>query len=342
MDIIKRIEDDLKLQYRNRSDLIPDDLSAWWKNIFSNQTAKLINDDLSLNKDTLNNFRRRLRFVLDLPMGRQYFNLRNLIDGERRSHSRMLKSIMHLLEERGYDGLLKKYPSLRIGNPFMYKYKKCLFTLRWAMQIYYLGLFKSILADKLKEKFIALDLGSSYGIFSYLLKKEFPHSCHILVDLPQQLATAHYFLAMSFPHARIATYKDIMDMERIEEDFLRRYDFILLPCRLYHKISSGSVDVLTNFFSLGEMSREYFDYYLTNGPFFSAKFFFTINRYQSAPTYDNGLTILDYPLGGFNKVHFATTPLGAKRYRRKFIFFSEFHPYSSQFFEFIGGKKDAK
>ena len=121
--------------------------------------------------------------------------------------------------------------------------------------------------------------------------------------------------------------------------FVKEYDFILLPWYFYNKVSKGIVDVFANFMSLQEMGRRYFEYYLKQEPFLSARIFFTMNRYQSAPTYDNGLTILDYPLGDFTRLHFATMPLGQTRYRRKNIFFYAHFSYPSQHFEFVGRRQ---
>jgi len=150
-------------------------------------------------------------------------------------------------------------------------------------------LFKKHIEPGLVKDAAVLDLGSSCGIFSGLLKRELPLSHQILVDLPQQLSLAHYYLGREFPSAAIATYRDLASLSSIGRDFIKKYDFILVPAYYYHKISAGSLDAFTNFMSLQEMGRGYFDGYLQNQPFLSAKFFFTINRYQSAPTYDNGI-----------------------------------------------------
>jgi hypothetical protein len=193
-----------------------------------------------------------------------------------------------------------------------------------------------ILKDKLNERFNAIDIGSSYGIFSYLLKNECPYCSSILLDFPEQLILAYYYLGMSFPQARIAGYKEIAGLARIDRDFLNTYDFILVPWFFYKKIASESIDLATNFASLGEMKREWFDYYVKSEPFLSTKYFFTANRFQSAPTYDTDLTILDYPLADFRKLHFSVSPIFSHTYARKLLFFYEKVYFSSQYFEFIG------
>lgn len=336
-DLTHSIEKDLQLQHLQESGFKPDDLGKWWQTICSKEAKRFINPDLSIDANVLNDFRKLTIFVTDLPARQaSLFNLKYHLNGARRGEKKVLKGLIRVLNEYNYIELLKKYPTSLTGNPNVYKYKGLSFTRRWVKHIYFLGLFKEILEKRLSKDFMSIDIGSSYGIFSYLLKKEFPH-CHlILLDFPEQLTLAHYFLATDFPNARIASYKDIYQLEKINRDFLTNYDFVLLPWYFYTKIGPGALDLLTNFVSFAEMSRKYFDYYLKQEPFLSTKYFFTVNRFQSAPTYDNGLTILDYPLRDFEKIHFAINPIIKERYKRKWRFFYEYDPYPSQFFEFIG------
>ncbi len=334
--IIESIEEDLRLQ-REAGKLSQQNLGKEWARRMLTEPGRFIENEIRLKQEALRDFRKDQIFVGDLPVGRRgIFNLFNFMDGARRGHAKMLKESLGVLEEAGFLDLLRKYPISHVGNPDIFCHKGCRFTFAWARHIYFLGLFRKYIAPRLKTDFTALDLGSNYGLFSSLLKSEFNGSHNILVDLPQQLSLAHYYLSLNFPEAKIATYKDLEKPDVIGKDMIKRYDFILVPCYFYDKIAKDAVDVFTNFMSLQEMSREFFDYYLTRGPFLSAPFFFTVNRYQSAPTYDNGLTILDYPLGDFERIHFATTPIVGQRYKRKMLFFYTYFPYASQHFEFIG------
>lgn len=338
-DLIRRIEADIKLQCNTKDELIPGNLGNSWEPIFLKETGNLINRDLSINPDMLKNFRKSFVLLVDFPIGRQYLNIRNLLDGQRRGQQKVLQRHWQILKERGYDYLLKRYPCSLVGNPFIYRYQGCSFTWRWIKNVYYAGLFKKILAEKIRQDFILMDIGCGYGIFSYILKNEFQKSHHVLVDLPQQLVLAHYFLAKHFPDAKIATYKDIFEVKKIDRNFLNKYDFILIPWHMYTKIEHGGIDILTNFVSFAEMGRKYFDYYLKQEPFLSVEYFFTVNRFVSAPTYDNGLTILDYQLASFRALHFAIFPLVMERYRRSRLFFYRYFPHESQLFEFIGERQ---
>ena len=340
--IIAAIEEDLRLQ-KESDRLNIDSLGTEWGRKMLTEPRRFIEQGLKLKIQAIRNFRKDRIFVLDIPVGRQsVLNLLNIIDGARRGHARMLKELLKVIEDAHYMELLKKYPCSEVGSPNIFKYRGYRFTLEWLRHIYFLGLFKKYLEREVQEDFTALDLGCFYGVFSSLLKKEFKKSHHLLVDLPQQLALAHYYLGSEFPSASIATYKDIADLNTIDPDFVKKHDFILIPCYFYDKIARESIDVFTNFMSLQEMSRDFFNRYTKHEPFLSAKFLLTVNRYQSAPTYDNGLTILDYPLGDYKRLHFATTPIVGERYKRTNLFFYTHFPYPSQHFEFIGRRQIKK
>ncbi len=258
------------------------------------------------------------------------------MSGVRRGDIKLLKEYYAVIAERGYDYLLKKYPISSVGNPHCFSYKGAVFNQRWLKHISYLGLFRKHNLEELPDDFTALDIGSSYGIFSNLLKKEFPQSHCLLLDFPEQLVLARYFLEMNFAGVKIAGFKELSDMDKIDRNTINEYDFILVPYFYYNKLAPGSIDLITNFASLGEMNRNWFDYYLKAEPFLSVKYCFMVNRIQSYPTYDNDLTIMDYPLNDFKKIHFGVWPIPPYIYKKVLMFFSEKDLFSSQYFEFIG------
>jgi putative sugar O-methyltransferase len=337
--IIRRIESDLKLSRDSNQKHQLDGLDKKWEFLVSEEPKKFLNPDLTIKTDVIRNFRKLSVFIPDEPFFKpKTFNLRNIISGARRGSIKLLKDSLRVIEDNGYLNLLKKYPCNHIGNPNVFKYKGFYYTLRWLKHIYSLGLLKRTLEQQLSGDFIALDIGSSYGIFTYLLKKEFP-GCHcVLLDFPEQLILAHYYLGLSYPKAKIATYEEIRNKDKIDKEFFSEYDFVLIPWFFYKKISANSIDLVTNFASFGEMKREWFEFYIKNEPFLSAKYFFTENRFQSAPTYDTDLTIMDYPLKDFKKLHFAICQIFSHTYLRKLLFFNQKSYFSSQYFEFIGEK----
>lgn len=339
--IVKIIEENLRLLNKAAQEKTPGELDSKWALLTSSEPKRFINPDMSLKIDALRNFRKLRIFVPDCPADNRLPVLSdrinfNYIDGGRRGDARLLREFYHLMKERNCLEILEKYPASSVGNPNVFKYKEYVYTFRWVRHILFLGLFKQVIEKKLNNNFSCLDIGSSYGIFSSILKKEYCGSHQLLLDFPEQLALAHYFLGCTFPEAKIASYKEISAVEYVDRSFIEKYDFVLLPWFCYKKIKPHSLDMVTNFVSFGEMRREWFDYYLKSEPFLSARYFFTANRFQSYPEYDTDVTILDYSLHDFKKLHFGISPYFTYIYRRKYLFFYEKFHISSQYFEFIG------
>lgn len=336
-EIIKKIEENLRA-YKESQTNEPKGLDSKWEFLVSKEPSRFINrDNMTVKAEALRDFRKMCIFIPDTPeFNASPFDLRSHLSGGRRGGKKLLKESLEVIVRHGYEDLLRKHPTNSVGNPNLFKYKGHIYTYRWLKHIYSLGIMKKHLEDKLPDDFITLDIGSSYGIFSYLLKKEFPRCKCILLDFPEQLILAHYYLGMSFPDAKIATYKDIVNLAVLDRGLFDKYDFVLIPWFLYKNITPKSIDLVTNFASFGEMKREWFDYYTKSEPFLSSKYFLTANRFQSAPTYDTDLTILDYPLSDFQKLHFGISPIFTHTYVRKMLFFYEKLMFSSQYFEFIG------
>lgn len=335
--IIKKIEEDLRT-YKESQTKEPIGLDSKWEFLVSKEPSKFINrDSLTIKIDALRNFRKLCIFIPDTPeFNASPLDLRSHLSGGRRGGKKLLKESLSVIIDQGYEGLLKKHPSNSVGNPNLFRYQGHVYTYRWLKHIYSLGIMKKHLEKKLPKDFIALDIGSSYGIFSYLLKSEFSRCKCILLDFPEQLILAHYYLGMSFPDAKIATYKDIGNLKFLDRTLFEKFDFILIPWFLYKNIAAKSIDLVTNFASFGEMKREWFNYYVKSEPFLSSKYFLTANRFQSAPTYDTDLTILDYPLNDFKKLHFQISPIFTHTYERKWLFFYKKLMFSSPYFEFMG------
>lgn len=312
-------------------------MDAKWEFLVSSEPSRFLNPDLTLKTEILRNFRKLTIFIPDEPHDNpSLWNPRNLISGGRRGMRRVLLDAFEVLKEHECLSLLKKYPVNRVGNPNVFRHQGYEFTHRWTKHIYTFNLFKKFLEPRIRPDFVSLDIGSSYGIFSYLLKKELPQSRHVLLDFPEQLILANYFLGTNFPDAKIATYKELSQVERIDRAFVEQYDFVLIPWYYYEKFAACATDLVTNFASFGEMRREWFEFYVNQEPFSSTKFFLTENRFQSTPTYDSDLTILDYPLQRFNTLHFRICPLFLHAYTRDKLFFTKKVQFSSQYFEFIG------
>lgn len=338
--LIQQLEHDLALYRAQGLRSEPTDRHIpTWRRKLEREPARFINSDQTVNVEVLRNFRRAQVFIPDNPdHALQRPSLKNLLGGGRRGERRMLRECLEIFLEVGDGALLRQYPCPPVGNPHVFRYRGYRYTHRWLKHVYFLGLLKRVVGDQLPRGAAFVDIGSSYGIFSSLVQQELPGSHHILVDFAEQLLLARYFLQSYLPNARIAGIQEIGEAPSISRALVEAYDFLLVPCPLFRRLEGGCADVVTNFASLGEMPREWFDTYLRSEVFRQATFFLTANRIQSRPTFDTDLTILDYPIWDpAKRLHFAISPLFSSphRYvRRHLVFYDRFssHPY----FEYLG------
>lgn len=288
--------------------------------------------------EVLRNFRRGGIFIPDNPIFDSSFSLKNFISGAHRGERRMMRECLDLFLETGDERLLRAYPCHPAGNPRAFEYRSYRYTHRWLKHLHSLGLFNRVLGPRLERGFIGLDIGSSYGILTSLLKQEYPDSHHVLVDFPGQLLLARYFLSTCLPHLKIAGLQEFGEAGPITRQELERYDVVLMPCDGYRRFSPRSVDVMTNFASLGEMTRPWFEFYVGADVFRQAGYWFTANRIQSQPTYDTDLTILDYPIWDpAKRLYFGISPIFSNHYwyRPRYKVFYE-RIVTPPYFEYIG------
>ena len=310
-----------------------------WSSRMSAQLNRIINDNGEINKSGIKNFRQNLTFINEHP-GFSSLYPYNFLIGSRRAQIKFLKERLQVMNEVGDIHLLEKYPINMVGNPNVIPIKGYDFNRRWSNNLRYLSLSLQYLGNVLSHHNSSLlDLGGGYGIFPSLLKQEFNDLKLAIVEFPEQLLLAYYFLASTFPDARINSFEEVYDVEVIDKEFINQYDFVLIPIDCYKKIEKGAFTVLSNFFSLGEMSEEWFDIYTKGDAFQGADYILTINRFESRPSYNTMLNILDYNLEQYEKIHFQISPYERYHYERKYLFFYKKEYYTSQFFEFIGKRK---
>ncbi|MBI4596920.1 MAG: putative sugar O-methyltransferase [Candidatus Omnitrophica bacterium] len=324
-----------------------DRLTSEWALQVKEQPGRFIRPDGTIDTERLRNFRKLLIFLKDVPsFSLQWWNRWTLLGGGRRGSVKMLRENLALLKTHGYDALLKKHPCSMVGHPYVFRTDGYQFTYRWFRHIYFLGLLQRVLGSRLSGEltpphgagFTELSIGGGYGVFSYVLKREYPAARSILVDFPEQLLLARYFLGRSFPQARIAGMAQIAQLPSISREFIQAHDFVLVPCQYYPRLEGGSVDLVTNFISFGEMTPEWFRFYVEAPPFTSAKWFFTVNRVQSRPVYDSDLTILDYPIwDAAKRLHFGLCPALSSYFTQRGVFLME-RTAHAPFFEYLGEK----
>ena len=138
------------------------------------------------------------------------------------------------------------------------------------------------------------ELGAGYGKLAYFVLRDIQRSCFIDFDLPETLSLASYYLMKCWPEKKALLYGENEYSENSHEE----YDLIFMPAFEIEKVGENSVDMFVNKNSLGEMTRESAQNYLsyiTN----STKYFFHINHEIRPNIYSDdtpGLLGHEYPV----------------------------------------------
>jgi putative sugar O-methyltransferase len=243
----------------------------------------------------------------------------------------------HAIELIGGGSLLKENPISKTPNSGNY----CLINnveinQRWARYIYLLK--RILIEDLVKKDSIWVDIGSFYGGLQGLVKKYVPDSKIVLVDFHHQLCRSYIYLKTLFPDAVHIFPNDVKKYKNLKN--LPSGSIMYVPVTYYHLIANGKVDLVSNFFSLGEMRRLFFKKYINSQLFKKASSKFLVNRFVSSPffekTYDTDITILDYVDANSKVTYFDVFPLHHYAiYNREVLGTKAFRNVSSSYFELI-------
>ncbi len=333
---------------------------------FWKEYSQSIYKEISSNPSIFLDFRKFNLTVTDVPIFSN--NLKKIIFYMykylffKKQHSQIadLEDAFDFIKERIDLNILKKYPVPKVGNPETYKKKGISYTFRWIRHHWIMQLYKNFLLKDDANIETVLDIGSNYGQFCLLFKKQFPSKTFIMLDFPEKLAVCNYYLKKEFPTSKIATLNDLKSLDIIKRDFIKKFDFVILPIPYLNKLDKDAVDLLTNFCSFNEMPKKWKDFYFNSQPMKNTKYFMTLNRIAKQQ-YDSRskkwfgdkknedkknhqgknnqpIYVIDFPLQNFTRIHFDTCKLFRFQNNRKFLFFNE-RSYHEPLFEFIGTKK---
>ena len=140
-----------------------------------------------------------------------------------------------------------------------------------------------------------MDIGSYYGGLQIILKKYFKKTNFFLVDFNHQLCRSYVYLKSIYPDSTHILPKDLKkNYEGIDNAFF------YVPVSKLRNIENLKFDLVTNFFSFGEMTRESLNYYLNSKIIENAKSLYLVNRIVSSPyfepTYTNDINIYEKKL----------------------------------------------
>lgn len=345
-ELINRVlaELDDQINVFNNSSLSRETIGKFWFDNIDKAYKKLKNDPVNLV-----NFRRNNLVVADYPSGTSnrseiYYKMCRLLPSFLQPHPaiKACDETYERIEDLDLRELVLANPISNVGAPLCYVKNGIRYTRRWIRHIYFLSLFKQYLESHIHEIKTILDIGSSYGAFPYLMKKNYPDSHFIMIDLPEQNTVAHYYLKSEMPDCRIAGFEEIREVGTITRDFVESYDFILVPCFYLDRLDGGIADLVTNFVSLPEMSREWFDLYLQSSVFTTSKYFYTVNPVVKEENTGVKITVLDMPFNDYEQIHFDICPFFQWQYLGKHVrglyYRSEKVPRTVNY-EYIGKRK---
>lgn len=211
-----------------------------------------------------------------------------------------------VIENRWGIGPLAENPVNKTpGKPKFSKIKGYKINTRWMRYLY----LASVIRDKnlIPENGVWVDVGSYYGGVQGIVYKYCKNSKIILVDFHHQLFRSYVYLAEQYPDAQ---HNLGIDATLNESTY---GSFCYVHVSDFHKLSEMRIDLLSNFFSFGEMRRETFESYRSSAPVNNATKIYLVNRFVSAPyfepTYDNDLSILDYKFKNHQVSYFDVFPI---------------------------------
>jgi len=261
-DIDSSIFQTIEKSYFLANDNDPDrfDRALWWEEMSQAFKRELFDKEGNINREYLINF----RGIKELPANivRDQFLIVNRDFGYYISY---LKAIDLVLEYHRHAKIVRKEILFSLsesyaGNNLAVHYRGIRLSLRL--------LFHSVMVDNLLNN-ITLpkrptiwEIGAGYGGLARILKYYIPNSCHILLDLPETLTYASYFIAYNFPDKKIAYLSDIIDRLDEFDRLIVEYDFILIPPWVSPHIPNSSVDLVIDTYSMSEMSKVYAKYYI--------------------------------------------------------------------------------
>jgi len=131
---------------------------------------------------------------------------------------------------------------------------------------------------------IVLDIGVGFGGSTRIMSYYTPNTTQILLDLPETLFLTAYYLKYNFPNKKIALLEDIYPHLNNLEDFIKEYDFIIIPPFVLDYIKDKTVDLVINASSLAFMSEEYLNYYLkeTKRVLKDGAYFYSLNTTEDS------------------------------------------------------------
>ena len=199
----------------------------------------------------------------------------------------------NLLKKKVGIEFIRKNSEGKIGNPKAFYYKKLNLTAHDISYIYYawrIGKIKKFIG----KNPVFLEIGAGAGHLSAKLKKNFPDSKIIIIDLPEVNCLQRIYHWNASPKAKIFDYVNYKK-KGLKFFFKNKYDYAILPAWVIKNIPNKSLDLVINTQSFQEMNSMTVKNYMQhinritkiNG------FFYCLNRYVKDDS-DKPIKIKDF------------------------------------------------
>lgn len=250
--------------------------NTWWKNV----REEFINLFFLENKINLNkiiNFRNNINTKAEILNDQNYLSK---INSERvkKLKSVMLINLYHKLSTQVSLDVLRLSSDSKVGNNQCLNYRGQRINQRILRYGYFLSQIRQNTSLDSNDKNLFLDLGGGYGGLARMIKNLYPNSTIVIIELPELCMLSNYFLQTNFNEKSIGTFKDFKDSNKINEEDLKKFDFVILPQFFIEKFERNIFDITINTMSLGEITDEMQDFYLKNIERITKKYFYSVNR----------------------------------------------------------------
>jgi len=159
---------------------------------------------------------------------------------------------------------------------------------------YYFSQIRKYCKYEKNSKIIIMDVGGGYGNLLRFFANYYTNGTFVLIDLPEVITFAAYFLSECFPKKKIGTE---LDIKEINDSVFEQFDFVLLTTTRLKDFKDNSIDIVTSTTSIGEMTTATQKTVYSNIERISKGYFYSNNRGEG------GVSCYSKDFG-FNSVNF--------------------------------------
>lgn len=192
--------------------------------------------------------------------------------------------------------VLQNISESTVGNIKAPVYRNQILSSRILTLGYVVSQIKNYTNFNYETEFRFMDIGGGFGNLSRLMLSFFNKSKCVLIDLPEVCIASSYYLKANFPKKKIVLFSDAFDAETFNIDLINNADVLIIPSWSIKYLPANFIDLSINTASLGEMTKEYGNYYIKEMSRVTKKYFYSSNRTDSKNSIWDGFGHYEYVL----------------------------------------------